>query len=403
MLSITKLNKEEIDFMISVFEIENIRKYFQKYPRGLQKLTPLRAKSLSYDQIRSLVQKNISSDFVYSFMQNNAESFIHQFDDSVKKIESRVKDKIKAFIIALADSPFKGNISIYFKLNEKAIDDDYLELLSFLVNMPDVEKMLLGENDNNDLSLQIEGLTKQLTDKEDLIKSDKVIFKQFQKETEQKTAEINKELDEANLTIAALRSELEKWKSAEHISEEDIDDGYTFHSLCRVYEYNSKLWISRLADIEKNELIPFKSDADKPAMFGNNIWLRHTTGPKEIGFIGVWAWYYEENWKKPGEDYTHSLFCDKYTPIEVINISGNTTKEEIGDYLKNGIKIKPSTNRVLFSIKTYDAKYIGILCSEKDWDIHNGVLKLNSDCYSVILVQNQELRRINSLYKHYPE
>ena len=145
MLSIIKLNKDEIDFLINTIGIENIRKQFQKNPRGLQRITPLRAKSLSADQIRSLVQNNLSEDFIYGFLQNNTEEIVRQIDESVSKKEKEITDKNKAIIIVLAESLFKDNVSIYYKLKEETIDDDYLNLVSILVKSPKLVKDLSSE------------------------------------------------------------------------------------------------------------------------------------------------------------------------------------------------------------------------------------------------------------------
>lgn len=383
MISIMDLNKEDINFIISIFGIESIRKYFQQHPQKLQKLTPFRAKSLTSDQIYSLIQNNLSSDFIFNFMQKNAERFINQFDEIVKKIEKETEDRTQAFIIALADSPFKDNISLYFKLIDKNIDDEYINLLSVIVNTPDMVKILSAENATDDLSEQVEQLTKQLNEKDALIISGNESLKQTQIDAEHKFADINKQLEKANETIASLKSELDMLKSANQIPEDDIDDGYTYHSICKVYEYNSLLWLHRLADIMKNELVPFKTDESKPPYFGNNIRIKHKSGPDELGYIGIWAWNVEENRNNPNIDYVKSSHCKIYIPIEVIDLSGSTSIETLIDYLKNGVEQVPSSSKALFSVKTNSSQYCGILCSSENWKIRNGVLKLNSECYSV--------------------
>ena len=283
MLSIIKLNKDEIDFLINTIGIENIRKQFQKNPRGLQRITPLRAKSLSADQIRTLVHNNLSEDFIYGFFQSNTEDIVRQIDERVSKKEKDITDKNKAIIIVLTESLFKDNVPIYYKLKEQTISDDYLNLVSILVKSPKLVKDLSSEKDDNDLSDQIEKLTKQLEEKKTLIESGNERMKQIQKETDQKVADISKQLDEANASILSLQSELNTLKAAEQIPEEDIDDGYTYHSLCEVFtDYNGKVWLKRLADIEKNRIIPFECDELKPRLFGNRNKLYHKNGP--LGF-----------------------------------------------------------------------------------------------------------------------
>lgn len=382
MLSIIKLNKDEIDFLINTIGIENIRKQFQKNPRGLQRITPLRAKSLSADQIRTLVHNNLSEDFIYGFLQNNTEEIVRQIDESVSKKEKEITDKNKAIIIVLAESLFKNNVSIYYKLKEETIDDDYLNLVSILVKSPKLVKDLSSEKDDNDLSDKIEKLTKQLEEKETLIESGNERMKHLQKETDQKVTDISKQLDEANIAILSLQSELNTLKAAEQIPEEDIDDGYTYHSLCVVYDYYGQLWLSRLADISQNTIIPFMPDESKPLKFGNNTRIWHS-GPTTIGFVGIWAWNVEQNWNNPNNDHTETFYCKKFTPIEIIDISKIATKDTLPNYLKMGIDSIPSTNQALIAVKTSDNNYIGILCSDTDWSLNNGVLKLNEDCYAV--------------------
>lgn len=290
MLSVNKLNREELEFLASIFEFDNIRKYFQKYPREYQKLTHLRAKTLTVDQIIALIQKNMSSDFIFNFMQGNAEGYIKQLDDIISKLEKEVEDRNKATIIALAASPFRENLSVYYKLIEKNIDDDSIKLLSTIVNSPELVKMLSSEKSDKNLSEQIEQLTKQLNEKDTLIESVNESLLRVQKEEEQKVEDIRKQLADAQTTIASLQSELDTIKAADIIPEEEIDDGYTYHSVCEVFtDYNGKIWLKRLADIEKNTIIPFECDELKPRLFGNRNKLYHKNGPESSGTIGIWA------------------------------------------------------------------------------------------------------------------
>lgn len=384
MLSVTKLNKEEIDFLISIFEIDNIRRYFQKYPRELQKLTPLRAKSLTADQITALVQSNLSSDFIYNFMQSNVEGYVKQFDENVAVIEKDVDDKNKAIIIAFAESPFKDNVSMYYKLKEKTIVDDYINLLSLLVKSPKLVKDLSSEKDDNDLSDQIEKLTKQLEEKDTLIESGNANMQQLQKETDHKVADLSKQLDEANTAILSLQSELNTLKAAEQIPEEDIDDGYTYHSLCEVFtDYNGKVWLKRLADIEKNRIIPFECDEFKPRLFGNRNKLYHKNGPVSSGTIGIWAWNATENWNDPSTDYIVTSFSYDILAIQIIEIQGIHNTVDIINSIKNGIKIAASSTNFLFAMKNSENGYKGVLCSTKNSVIENGILKLKNECYSI--------------------
>ena len=381
MLSVSELNKEEIGFIINIIGVEDIRKFFQDRPRLLQQLSPFRAKSLTAEQMTSLIYKNISSDIIFNYIQGEVERYIKHLDDSISKLEKEVEDRNKATIIALAESPFRENLSVYYKLIEKNIDDDSIKLLSTIVNSPELVKMLSSEKSDKNLSEQIEQLTKQLNEKDTLIESVNESLLRVQNEEEQKVEDIRKQLADAQTTIASLQSELNTFKAADIIPEEEIDDGYAYHSMCKIYEFNSKLWMTRLADVSKNELIPFLVDISKPPMFGNNTRLRCTTGPTNIGHIGIWAWNFEENYKRPDEDYTHDMYCEKYIPIEIIDLSRKTTIDTIAEYLRNGISIIPSTDKVLFFFFLSDEQFRGLLCSHKNYNIENGLLKLKEECY----------------------
>lgn len=381
MLSVSELNKEEIGFIINIIGVEDIRKFFQDRPRLLQQLSPFRAKSLTAEQMTSLIYKNISSDIIFNYIQGEVERYIKHLDDSIIMIEKEVEDRNKATIIALAESPFRENLSVYYKLIEKNIDDDSIKLLSTIVNSPELVKMLSSEKSDKNLSEQIEQLTKQLNEKDTLIESVNESLLRVQNEEKQKVEDIRKQLADAQTTIASLQSELNTFKAADIIPEEEIDDGYAYHSMCKIYEFNSKLWMTRLADVSKNELIPFLVDISKPPMFGNNTRLRCTTGPTNIGHIGIWAWNFEENYKRPDEDYTHDMYCEKYIPIEIIDLSRRTTIDTIAEYLRNGISIIPSTDKVLFSVQISDEQFRGLLCSHKNYNIENGLLKLKEECY----------------------
>ena len=99
--------------------------------------------------------------------------------------------------------------------------------------------------------------------------------------------------------------------------------------------------------------------------------------------MGIWAWNVEQNWNNPNNDHTDTFYCRKYTPIEIIDISKIATKDTMVNHLKKGIESVPSTNKALITVKTGDDDFSGILCSNNDWILNNGVLKLNEACYDV--------------------
>ena len=64
-----------------------------------------------------------------------------------------------------------------------------------------------------------------------------------------------------------------------------------FVSVCRISEdYNGRIWLTRIADINDQQLsVPYKSNRST-TYFENRDRLYRNDGPSQVDTIGVWRW-----------------------------------------------------------------------------------------------------------------
>ena len=381
MIPIKELNKTEVEYLLSIIGEDAIRKYFSDYAEDFRSVInrDQRIISLKLNQICKIVYDNPSANLIIKLMNDKIVPILEEIEYISSEYEVKYTNEI-ALVIALSQSRFKNNIPLYFRLIEKKVDDDYTNIISFLVESPEIIKLIINENDDRDLSEQIEKLTKQLEEKDRSIASNDESLHQLNC----KLNEMSKQIDDANATISSLQSELDSLKAADQIPEEDIDDGYTYHSLCEVYiDYKDGPKLRRLADVGKSGIIPFVCDKNEPKLFGNRNKIYHKNGPDTPGFIGVWAWNATKKWSNPSTDYILSNYCDNINVIQVVEISGAKKINDMIDIIKKGVEITPVSTKLLFIIRNSESDVNGILFTNDELDINKGIVAVKSSCYSV--------------------
>lgn len=166
----------------------------------------------------------------------------------------------------------------------------------------------------------------------------------------------------------------------------------TFKSLCYVKEKVGSV-ITRLADVERDELRPFKEDQDLPRKFGNRKNLYHDHA-LPVGFVGIIEWTVEPNKNDPSNDYV-SWEKSQETPILICQAPSTRNVEEVKEKLKVGVSVNAKGNvRALFvpsqSYQNLGRGFSyadGALCTfeECDFDDNNGetVWKLKPETTSL--------------------
>lgn len=157
-------------------------------------------------------------------------------------------------------------------------------------------------------------------------------------------------------------------------------------SVCSVTapDYNGKIWLKRLGDIdEKGRMIPFDFDPEQSKVFDNRNRIFWNDGPDIEGAIGIWDWSAIPNITSPGTDYIESHYDASECPIQIIEVSGVYTLNELLDALKDGVNDVSRTERIMFIYQRSYGNYEGFLCEKKQIESVAGKLKLAKSVVSL--------------------
>jgi hypothetical protein len=157
-------------------------------------------------------------------------------------------------------------------------------------------------------------------------------------------------------------------------------------SVCSITapDYNGKIWLKRLGDIDENgRMIPFNFDPEQSKVFDNRNRIFWNDGPDVEGTIGIWDWSAIPNLTSPGTDYIQSHFDSNVSPIQIIEISGAYTLNELLDALKDGVADVSRVERIMFIYQQSHGNYEGVLCEKKHIENVAGKLKLAKSVVSL--------------------
>ena len=105
-------SKEEIEYICMKITPRKIRAYFQRHPQEFNKIRRgSRATSLSDDMTVMLVRKNITKDFVASFITEK----IDVWRMEIERCRRMKEEKSIALLEAILQSVFEGNVTLFFK------------------------------------------------------------------------------------------------------------------------------------------------------------------------------------------------------------------------------------------------------------------------------------------------
>lgn len=164
-----------------------------------------------------------------------------------------------------------------------------------------------------------------------------------------------------------------------------IDNTVEFVSVCRISEdYNGYIWLTRIADIDNQQLnFPYKSNRNT-TYFENRDRLYRNDGPSKVGTIGVWRWTASPNLNDPETDYVQSFFVPDLCPIRVVVVQDVKSTQSLVEALKCGtVWSKPYICDTLFCYESAWGQFSGILCRSDEFTIQNQNAKLNDTIYSL--------------------
>lgn len=157
-------------------------------------------------------------------------------------------------------------------------------------------------------------------------------------------------------------------------------------SICCVKgpDYNGRIWLKRLADIDENgRIVSYDFDPDQPMVYDNRNKLFWKDGPTDEGHIGVWDWTAIPNQNDSEKDYIESHFDSRESPIVIIEVSKAYSIEDLVKYLKDGITATISTGRTMFSCRVMSGRYEAVLCDIGALNVEGSIVKLKPNVVSL--------------------
>ena len=127
---VNDLSEEEIEYICMKITPRKIRVYFQRHPQEFNKIRPgSRAVSLSDDLTVMLVRKNITKDFIASFITKQLDVWRLEIEKYLKIQEEKGKSRSIALLETIFQSVFQENVGLFFKVTGEPYSKEYITLM----------------------------------------------------------------------------------------------------------------------------------------------------------------------------------------------------------------------------------------------------------------------------------
>ena len=389
---ISLLTQGEIEILCNLVSGKRFKALFQKKSKEFSKIKPgFRPNGISEKDAVSLGIKYIDKPFISSFVNTTVEIWLKEIEEFYTNLASNGRNGDEALAETLSGSWFSANLSLYFKLIGKDIDEAYLAKLR--EHMADIAA-LAGENKlkehtpQSEAACKAEDFRKQLNIYENQIQSLKDANASMEQELAAAQASVHDLLQDKQkmeAELADFRARIQ-YDDTEKVPATIESHDFDYISLCEVLEpdYKGQVRLNRLADIRKNGTIEaFYEDENMPNYFGNRTKIFSKDGPNESGTIGVWSWKSTPSNNDLSRDYVTSEFNSAIEPIEIIVIQECKTDKELIEKIKAGVDVEITSRRVVFAAYLSKGQYVGVLCRYSDLEQAGRLTKLNKKVISL--------------------
>lgn len=231
------LNDDELKFLCSNIHIKIVREYFNKNSKNFQKIKPgFRANTLTKDEIFSILYDNYSDPFISEIINLFISKELEKIDSIANKLEGTNNEF--NLIFALSRSIFIRNINLYFKLAQKDVSQEHMNILSDLAkdisdlisdNTEFLNKLQIAnkeikklESKNDKKNSTIEKLNEKLEQYTNIEKENKKNIIEIE-ELKKKDIESNKKLEEYISLQKSSKATIENLKSRLNTLEKDLE------------------------------------------------------------------------------------------------------------------------------------------------------------------------------------
>lgn len=414
------LTPEEKILICEFITGRNFKELFIKNEKELNKLRKgFRAKKLTEQHALSIAKSNVAKSFIAEFVNIIADRWIRDIQENIENLEKEGSTHDIAVASTMLDSVFANNVDLYFKLVGKSLDADALTKLHEKMENIRYEREKKAEIDAHIKNAEKEklDLLNQIKTAQQNIDTIKAECDQKIKSVEQEKEQLKSRLIESQEKIAELQTVPTAVLSdeAEHLASFDdtntsilprINNEETV-SLCKVIlDYNGQKWLVRCADLDHNGSYQiFYKNENNPPFFKNRDKIFYKDGPSEVGFYGIWSWSAIPNDKDPTKDFILSHYNKLPDIIEVVIIPNSEASclDDLINLLKNGIKHRIQSGKIMFAICISEGQYVGVLCKTKELKIVNGTDMIAIDCIEAPIYEfsGDDILRLNNGFSFY--
>ena len=212
-------SQEEIEYICMKITPKKIRAYFQKYPKEFNKVRPgSRAASLSDDTTVMLVRKNITKDFVASFIIKQLDIWRLEIERYQRMQEEKGKSRSIALLETILQSVFEENVTLFFKVIGEPCSKEYIALteaaLQLLGEKISIESLKseteegVKSGEITELKEKVKNLTAQTVRLEQEVETEKVLHSK----TQTSLSELSERNSELESEVMLIKKQIEQEK-----------------------------------------------------------------------------------------------------------------------------------------------------------------------------------------------
>lgn len=408
---VEKITDEELTYVCAIITGKTIKFFFRKNPKEFNKIYPgHRPNAISDNEAIKLAVRFNNKPFIRSFINGQIQGWLDEINAYKTELIREGMEPAAALLLILPKTQFRDNLNIYFKVSGESYSEEYIRLAISAVQLLLANQKVAASNieesssDEDYMILQEQFLTAKKnwedTERKYGQKIEILTFKV--EETERALDAAQKELSGIRSEAAALEVELAELRKLEKSSvssgEMIRDEAYNYTSLCKVVPgYDGRARLVRLSDIENGVILGhYLPDAPEH----NKLYTKYT--PAGEGFVGIWDWTVTPNISNPERDFIESAYNDKYIPIEVIILRDCATLDEVINQIKDGIREKIVTGKVIFAYWNGNGTYEGLFCTSKSLDLFENKTRLKSNVISLpmFVFTEADILPVNERYIH---
>lgn len=226
MRTMEHLTEEQINYLCSKIPAGLAKAYFNQFPKQFQKLEKgFRAKSLSDEQVATILFRHHHHGFIEDFLVKNLNAAIDRVQEAVN-LESSDSYDDEIYLEVLGDSIFDENVAMFFQLIEQEHSPEYIQLMEAAIRREKrIRKRLLEVKREMDEDAQgrentVAALKDQISNKE---RQEKKLKENLRQQTLQLESRVD-EIEQKDRAIDELSTKMSELTDALKGAEKQIDE-----------------------------------------------------------------------------------------------------------------------------------------------------------------------------------